>query len=166
MASRRPAPIRPIPALETGPGRPHRFSGRQGVAIAGRQAASERADPPDPSDADDRFWKSVAGRRRIELRDRVVAGVTFADKPPEEDRKRHDMGSAGHDRQGVSVVLAAVNEALAPALKNRPGDVVRAVKPALIAPGDEPGSGDQSHSGQTAPCPARNRGGATTPASG
>ncbi len=85
----------------------------------------------------------MAGTRRIELRDRVVAGAAFADKPPEEDRTLHDMGRAGPDRQGMSVVLVAVNEALATAFENRPGDVVRAVKPALIAPGDEPGSGGQ-----------------------
>ena len=80
----------------------------------------------------------MAGTRRLELRDRVVAGVAFADKPPEEDRTLHDMG-----RAGMSVVLVAVNEALATALENRPGDGVRAVKAALIAPGDEPGSGGQ-----------------------
>ena len=80
----------------------------------------------------------MAGTRRLELRGRVVAGVAFADKPPEEDRTLHDMG-----RAGMSVVLVAVNEALATALENRPGDGVRAVKAALIAPGDEPGSGGQ-----------------------
>ena len=136
-----PAPDSANTGARSRPWRPHSVFGCQEVAIAGRQAASEHADPLDLSDADDRFWKSVAGTRRIELRDRVVAGAAFADKPPEEDRTLHDTGRAGPDRQGMSVVLVAVNEALATAFENRPGDVVRAVKPALIAPGDEPGSG-------------------------
>ena len=149
-----PAPDSANTGARSRPWRPHSVFGCQEVAIAGRQAASEHADPLDLSDADDRFWKSVAGTRRIELRDRVVAGAAFADKPPEEDRTLRDMGRAGHDRPGMSVVLVAVNEALATAFENRPGDVVRAVKPALIAPGDEPGSGLKTGGGWHGRCAA------------